>query len=93
MNRKYKCRMDSMAIKFDVEDDLTYRVDISVIAFGKEAINGVNNLLDNKINYFNFSFTISIIAALNLADSLVRSFIQPLQKNIFSCKPPARGGD
>ena len=30
---------------------------------------------------------------LNLADSLVRSFIQPLQKNIFSCKPPARCGD
>ena len=30
---------------------------------------------------------------LNLADSLVRSFIKPLQKNIFSCKPPARGGD
>ena len=45
-----------MAIKFDVEDDLTYRVDISVIAFGKEAINGVNNLLDNKINYFKYEF-------------------------------------
>ena len=30
---------------------------------------------------------------LNLADSLVRSFIQLLQKNIFSCKPPARGVD
>ena len=45
-----------MAIKFDVEDDLTYPVDISVIAFGKEAINGVNNLLDNKINYFKYEF-------------------------------------
>ena len=41
-----------MAIKFDVEDDLTYRVDISVIAFGKEAINGVNNLLDTPVYRF-----------------------------------------
>ena len=71
-----------MAIKFDVEDDLTYRVDISVIAFGKEAINGVNNLLDNKINYFKYEFVNEVN---DYNENVVVSFLEKTDLLIVLC--------